>query len=76
VDVQHQAVLEMQEQMLAVRRGVDHCVPVEQGGAGGKPALRTADGQLLAGEHITELPGETVDRMAFRHYSTISPVVS
>jgi hypothetical protein len=76
MDVQHQCVLEVQEQVLSMGGRVHHGVSVQQCGAGGKAALGTADSQPLAGEHVSELAGQPVYGVAFRHYSTISPVVS
>jgi hypothetical protein len=76
VDVQHQPVFEVQEQVLAVRGRVHHGVSVQQGGAGGKAALGAADSQPRAGKHVTELARQPVYGVAFRHYSTISPLVS
>ena len=76
MDVQHQPVVEVQEQLLAVRAERDQRVAVQQRRAGGEAALRAGDGEPLAREDVTELAGQPVDGMPFRHYSTTSPVVS
>ena len=76
VDPQHQAVVEVQKQLLAVRAGGQQRGPVEPAGAGGEAALRAGDGKPRAGENVLELAGQAVDRVAFRHLAGTSPVVS
>jgi hypothetical protein len=76
MDVQHHSVVEVQEQMLPVRRRPQQRSPVQELRPGSETALGAAHGKRLTGENVTELAGEPVDGVPFRHYSTTSPVVS
>ena len=67
MDVQDQPVLELQEQVLPVRRGAGERVAVQQRRALGEPALRAGDREPLPGENVPELAGQPVDGMPFRH---------
>ena len=76
MDVQHHGVVKVQEEVLAVGARTRQVLAVQQGRAGGEPALRAADGQRLAGEDVPELLRQAADGMPFGHYSMTSPVVS
>lgn len=76
MDVQDQAVVEPEEQMLAVGGRGRQDMAVQQGGAGREPALRAGDRKPLARENVTELAGQPVDGVPLRHYRTTSPVRS
>ena len=67
VHVQGQVVLEGHEQVLTVRVRPGDGVPVQQGGTLGVAALRGGNLHALAGEDVTDLAGNTVDRVAFGH---------
>jgi hypothetical protein len=67
VDVQAVAGVEVVQQVLAVRLGVDHGRPGEQPGAGGEPALRAGDLDPLPGEEFSMASGQAVDRMSLGH---------
>jgi hypothetical protein len=74
--VQEEVVVESQKQLLSVGCGLHQDVPVQAGGTLCETPLGAARPQAPADEHILELACQPVDGMAFRHYSTISPVVS
>jgi hypothetical protein len=76
VDVQHQRVVKVQEQVLPVGIRGNQDTPVQERRSPAKPALRAGDGQPLAAEDVRELPRQAPECMAFRHYSMTSPVVS
>lgn len=76
VDVQHERVVKLQEEMLPVRGCTRQDVPVQQGGTGREPPLRARDREALPREDVAELARQPVDRMPFRHYSMTSPVRS
>ncbi len=67
MDVQEQPVLELQEEVLAVRDGADEGVAVQQRRAVGEPALRTGDREPLPRKNVPELAGQPVDGVPFRH---------
>jgi hypothetical protein len=74
--VQDQVVVEVEEEVLPVGSGGGQNVAVQQGGAGGEPALGTGNRQFLPRENVTELARQAVDGVPFRHYWTTSPVRS
>jgi hypothetical protein len=76
VDVQHQGVVKVQEQVLPVGISGNKDMPVQERRPRREPALRTGDCQPLAAEDVRELPRQAQECMAFRHYSMTSPVVS
>jgi hypothetical protein len=76
VDVQHQRVVKVQEQVLPVGVGGNKDVPVQERRAAGEPALGAGNCQPLAAEDVAELPRQAPECMSFRHYSMTSPVVS
>jgi hypothetical protein len=67
VDVQGQTRVEMVQQVLAVRLGVDHGPAGEQVGAGREPALWAGDLDPLPGEEFSMAGGQAVDRMSLGH---------
>ena len=67
VHVQGQVVLEGHKQVLTVRVRPGNGVPVQQGGTLSVAALRGGNLHALAGEDVTDLAGDTVDRVAFGH---------
>jgi hypothetical protein len=69
-------MVELEEKLLAVSVCLNHGVPVQELSACGEPALRAGYAQAPAPKNILELAGKPMDRMPFRHYSTISPVFS
>jgi hypothetical protein len=76
VDVQHQRVVEVQEQVLSVRLGREQAMPVQQRRSPAEPALGAGNGERVTREDVAELAGEPADGMALRHYSMTSPVAS
>jgi hypothetical protein len=74
--MEHHCVVEVEEEVLAVGAGVRQRVTVQQRGTGREPALGAADGKSFAREDVAELLCKAPYRVAFRHYSMTSPVVS
>ena len=67
MDVQQQAVLELQEKVFPVRRGSREGVAVQQRSAVDEAPLRAGHGEPLPRKDVPELARQPVDGMPFRH---------
>jgi hypothetical protein len=72
VDVHRRLVVEVVQQVFAVRLGVDQRAAVEQRGPRGEPALRAGHPDRLPGEERPVPPGEAVNGVSLWHSSNSS----
>nr|BFE68142.1 hypothetical protein GCM10020092_014430 [Actinoplanes digitatis] len=72
MDVERRRALEVMEQVLAVRLGVDQGQAVEPGRAGGEPALRAGDPHRATGEERPMPRGKPVNGVSLWHPRTLA----